>query len=64
MKGYDFAIIGCLQPMGCYIGGSVGHYENSTDIRKIIEATIEVIEEARISGLNSFTIQSYSVMRL
>lgn len=60
MRSFDFAAIGCLKHMGCYIGGLVGKFGNSTDIRRIIEATIETIDRARRSGPDSFVIESYS----
>ncbi|MNN41685.1 putative diguanylate cyclase AdrA [compost metagenome] len=34
MKSFDFATIGCPKQMGCYIGGLVGQFKNSTNIRK------------------------------
>lgn len=61
IKSYDFAAIGCPKQMGCYIGGLVGQFKNNTDIRKVIESSIEVIDRARRNGPNSITIESYSV---
>ncbi|MBP1994664.1 diguanylate cyclase domain-containing protein [Paenibacillus eucommiae] len=61
IRSFEFATIGCSKQMGCYIGGLASQIKNSTDIRKIIEASIEVIEHARRNGPNSFTIESYSV---
>jgi diguanylate cyclase (GGDEF)-like protein len=58
MKKFDFASIGCLKPMGCYIGGLVGPYKNIADLRKIIEDSIEIINHARKKGPNSITIES------
>lgn len=61
MKNFEFASIGCLKQMGCYIGGLVGHYKNITDIRKMIEDSIEIINHARKNGPNSIMIESYSL---
>jgi len=61
MKSFDFASIGCLKQMGCYIGGLVGQFKTSPDLRRIIEDSIEIIDHARKNGPNSFTIESYSV---
>ncbi|MDR9855571.1 diguanylate cyclase [Paenibacillus sp. VCA1] len=59
MISFDFASIDCPKQMGCYIGGLVGQFKNSINIRKIIEDTIEVIDHARRSGPNSISIESY-----
>ncbi|MEK3796521.1 MerR family transcriptional regulator [Paenibacillus sp. FSL R7-0204] len=61
MKSFDFTAIGCLRPMGCYIGGLVGPFGASTDIRIIIEASIETLDRARRNGVNSLNIESYIV---
>ncbi len=61
MKSYDFSNIGCNKEMGCYIGGLVGHPKTVTDIRKIIEDSIEVINHARKRGPNSIALESYSL---
>ncbi|WP_165452786.1 diguanylate cyclase domain-containing protein [Paenibacillus thalictri] len=59
MKHFDFAVIGCPKQMGCYIGGLVGPFKNKTNIRNIVENSIEVIDHARQKGPNSFAIESY-----
>lgn len=61
MKRFDFASIGCQKQLGCYIGGLVGQFEADTNIRKMIEDSIEVIDHARKTGPNSITIESYSI---
>jgi diguanylate cyclase (GGDEF)-like protein len=61
MLSFDFPAIGCPKPMSCYIGGLAGPFGKSTDIRVIIEASIETLERARRNGMNSFIIDSYSV---
>lgn len=48
-----------LRPTGCYIGGLVGPFGASTDIRIIIEASIETLDRARRNGVNSLNIESY-----
>jgi diguanylate cyclase (GGDEF)-like protein len=61
MKNYDFAKIGCPKQMGCYIGGLVGHHKRITDIRKVIEDSIETINLARKKGPNSISIESFNL---
>lgn len=61
MKSYDFSSIGCNKELGCYIGGLVGYPKTVTDIRNIIEDSIEVINHARNQGPNSIAIESYSL---
>ena len=56
---FDFAAIGCPKPMGCYIGGLVGRIDHRSNIEDIIETTIEVLENARRDGPNTFKIESY-----
>jgi diguanylate cyclase (GGDEF)-like protein len=56
---FDFAAIGCPKQMGCCIGGLVFQMDHRSDLRKIIEATIEVIEHAKRNGPNTFKIESY-----
>lgn len=58
---FDFAALGCLTPMGCYIGGLVGPFGKSSDLRIIIEASIETLERARQNGPDSFRMEAYSV---
>ena len=59
MNNYDFSSIGCPRQVGCYIGGLVGHRINISDIRKIIEDSIESLNQSRKKGPNSITIDSY-----
>ena len=60
ISSYNFAAIGCLKPVGCYIGGLVGPFGKSSDLRIIIEASIETLERARQNGPNSFSMEAYS----
>lgn len=50
-----------MRPMGCYIGGLVGPFGTGTDIRIIIEASIDTLDRARRNGVNSLNIESYIV---
>jgi diguanylate cyclase (GGDEF)-like protein len=59
MNNYDFSRIGCPKQMGCYIGGLVGHHINISDIRKIIEDSIESLNQARKKGSNSINIEIF-----
>lgn len=58
MNKYDFSGIGCHKQMGCYVGGLVGR-TRMTDIRKMIEDSIETINRAREKGPNSIAIETY-----
>lgn len=57
MEKYDFSIIGCSRQVGCYIGALTGQPRTLTDIRKMIENSIEVSVQAKKKGINSFAIQ-------
>lgn len=61
LADFDFTAIGCLLSVGCYIGGLVGPFRSSMEIRKAIEASIGTIEQARQRGPNSFVIEPYPV---
>ncbi|RCW48436.1 diguanylate cyclase domain-containing protein [Paenibacillus prosopidis] len=61
IKKYDFLSIGCPKQMGCYIGGLIGHVKNITEIRNLIESSIEAINYARKKGPNSITIEAYNL---
>ncbi|MGO4694481.1 diguanylate cyclase [Paenibacillus sp. 2TAB26] len=61
MINFDFSSIGCNKNMGCYIGGLVANSKNVTNIRSIIEDSIEVINHARKIGTNAIAIESYSI---
>lgn len=59
MNNYDFSSIGCPKQMGCYIGGLVGHHINISDIRKLIEDSIESLNHARKKGSNSINFEVF-----
>ncbi|MDQ0059139.1 diguanylate cyclase [Paenibacillus harenae] len=61
MKAFDFNSIGCPKQMGCYIGGLVGPVRTMTEIRNVIEDSIETINDARKMGPNSIAIESYKL---
>jgi len=58
LGSYDFSSTGCSKEVGCYIGGLSGKPKTLTEIRKMIEGSIEVSVQARKSGKNSFVIQN------
>lgn len=61
IKNFNFSSIGCEKEMGCYIGGLIGQHKTVTDIRNMIEGSIEIINQARKKGVNSISVQSYSL---
>lgn len=61
MKDFDFSSVGCKKQIGCYIGGLSGQQKTVADIRRMIENSIEVINQARKKGSNSIAIQSCSL---
>lgn len=61
MIAFDFNSIGCPKQMGCYIGALVGSVRSIAEIRKVIEDSIETINEARKEGPNSIAIESYKL---
>lgn len=58
MKQFNFASIGCERQMGCYIGGIISRARSITDIRNMMEQSIELINHARKKGPNSIAIES------
>ncbi|MFD0715699.1 diguanylate cyclase domain-containing protein [Paenibacillus sp. GCM10027626] len=58
MGTYNFAKIGCNKEMGCYIGGLVSQQKSNTDIRRLIEDSIEAINHAREKGPNAIAIET------
>jgi diguanylate cyclase (GGDEF)-like protein len=59
MKHFDFPSIGCPKSLGCYIGGLVSPVRPNTDIRAVVEASVEVIERAQLHGPNTCMIEPY-----
>lgn len=57
VKRFDFSAAGCPRPVGCCIGGLVSFVRDRTDVRNMIEASIEVIERAKRDGPNSVLIE-------
>jgi diguanylate cyclase (GGDEF)-like protein len=57
MQTFDFSSIGCDLQMGCYIGGLVSTSGSLSDIRMMIEGSIDMIEQARSKGKNSFVVR-------
>lgn len=61
LASFDHAAVGCMQPVAGYIGGLVGSFSSNTEIRKVIETSIDTLEHARQKGPNSYVIESYPV---
>ncbi len=60
MKRYDYNSIGCPRQMACYIGGIVGPRGSISDIRSMIERSIESINLARNKGPNSILVEQFA----
>jgi len=50
MKTYDFSKIGCGFQITCHIGGMISRKKSKSDIRNMIDYSIEVISGVRNSG--------------
>lgn len=59
VKHYEYESIGCGKQMQCYIGGLVGSSDTVTDIRRMIEDSIESINRARDIGPSTVVIEPY-----
>jgi diguanylate cyclase (GGDEF)-like protein len=56
---FDFSSIGYPHDVRGYIGGVISRKKTLGDLRKMIEDSIEVIEQARKKGPNRFVVESY-----
>lgn len=54
---FDFKTIGCPLSMGCYIGGLAGQDKRLSEIRQMIELTIESLQKAKDKGVNTVLIE-------
>lgn len=59
MNHFDYSAIGCDRQVGCSIGGLIGQPATVSDIRNMIESSIETIIQAKRKGSYPVIIQPY-----
>ena len=57
LSQHDYTPVGCSLPIGCYIGGLSSTDKRLGVIRKMIESSIECLQKARETGVNTVYIK-------
>ncbi len=60
LKAYDFSTIGCPAEMGCYLGCCIGKINSNEGLRKLIENSVFILEDAAKKGKNTIQIQKFA----